>query len=145
METHVRIPGWEHFEHQADIGIRGFGWTMAEAFEQAARALSAVILAKPEAVLAAVTVPVMCEAVAPALLLVDWLNALLTEMSARRMVFGHFRVHVEGSRLKGEARGEEIDLARHEPVVEVKAASYLAASVCRNEQGVWVAQCVVDV
>jgi len=27
---------WEHFEHGADIGVRGFGPTLAAAFEQAA-------------------------------------------------------------------------------------------------------------
>ena len=32
--------GWEHFPHDADIGIRGFGATPAEAFEQAAVALT---------------------------------------------------------------------------------------------------------
>ena len=36
-------PHWEHFEHQADMGIRGFGNKPAEAFEQAALAMSAII------------------------------------------------------------------------------------------------------
>jgi len=27
---------WEHYEHGADLGVRGFGATKAEAFEQAA-------------------------------------------------------------------------------------------------------------
>ncbi len=27
---------WEHLPHEADMGIRGFGATKAEAFEQAA-------------------------------------------------------------------------------------------------------------
>ena len=34
---------WEHFPHGADIGVRGIGATRSEAFEQAARALTAVI------------------------------------------------------------------------------------------------------
>ncbi len=34
---------WEHFEHGADIGVRGIGPTPASAFEQAALALTAVI------------------------------------------------------------------------------------------------------
>ena len=36
---------WEHFPHEADIGIRGFGATPAEAFEQAALAMSAAATA----------------------------------------------------------------------------------------------------
>ena len=34
------MTGWEHLEHGADIGVRGFG-ASAESFEQAALALSA--------------------------------------------------------------------------------------------------------
>jgi len=36
--------GWEHFPHEADIGVRGIGATREAAFEQAALALSAVIV-----------------------------------------------------------------------------------------------------
>ena len=35
--------GWEHFPHDADVGVRGWGATAAEAFEQAALALTAVV------------------------------------------------------------------------------------------------------
>ena len=38
------VPSFEHFEHQADMGIRGFGHTRAEAFVQAALALTAVVV-----------------------------------------------------------------------------------------------------
>ena len=36
-------PSWELFPHSADIGIRGFGRTLPEAFEQAALALTGVV------------------------------------------------------------------------------------------------------
>ena len=40
----IRKPAfWEHFEHEADMGIRGVGQTKEQAFEQAAMALTAVI------------------------------------------------------------------------------------------------------
>ena len=35
--------GWEHFPHEADVGVRGFGATPAVAFEQGALALTAVV------------------------------------------------------------------------------------------------------
>src|SRR5438552_18976922 len=35
--------GWELFSHDADVGIRGFGSTVAEAFEGAALAVTAAI------------------------------------------------------------------------------------------------------
>jgi len=34
---------WEHFAHDADIGIRGWGTTPAEAFAAAALAMTAVV------------------------------------------------------------------------------------------------------
>ena len=34
---------WEHFPHGADVGIRGIGSSIAQAFEQAALAMSAVV------------------------------------------------------------------------------------------------------
>ncbi|HKJ23114.1 MAG TPA: archease, partial [Gammaproteobacteria bacterium] len=36
-------PGWEHFPHDADVGIRGTGDTPEEAFAQAAVAMTAVV------------------------------------------------------------------------------------------------------
>lgn len=137
-------PGWEHFEHQADIGIRGKGRTPGEAFEQAATALIAVIT-PPARVAPRDAVGIECEAPDLEMLLADWLNAILREMSARRMVFSRFGVRIEGCRLEAMAWGEPLDVARHEPAVEVKGASYHELRVSREPDGGWIAQCVVDV
>jgi tRNA nucleotidyltransferase (CCA-adding enzyme) len=133
---------WEHFAHGSDIGVRGIGPTKEAAFEQVA--LTGV-LTDPESVRAEVGVAIACEAPADYLLLVDWLNALVYEMSTRRMLFGAFVVALEGSRLTATAWGEGVDRARHEPAVEVKGATYTALRVDRLDDGRWLAQCVVDV
>jgi SHS2 domain-containing protein len=39
----IMIAHWEHFPHEADIGVRGFGASKAQAFEQAALAMTAVM------------------------------------------------------------------------------------------------------
>ena len=135
---------WEHFSHQADIGVRGFGASLAEAFEQAAMALSAVMV-DPAAVEPQESVRIECDAPDDELLLVDWLNALIYETSARAMVFSAFEVRIAGERLHGQARGEILDAARHRPAVEVKGATYTELSVRRQPDGSWLAQCVVDV
>ena len=137
-------PGWEHFEHQADIGLRGVGRTPAEAFEQAALALTAVVT-EPERVRAAERVEIACEATDLDLLLVDWLSRVVCEMSARRMLFSRFEVRIDGARLAASAWGERIEPARHEPAVEVKGVSYLELRVTADAAGVWTAQCVADV
>jgi RNA-splicing ligase RtcB len=37
------VPSWEHFAHDADISVRGWGATAADAFGQAAFAVTAVV------------------------------------------------------------------------------------------------------
>lgn len=135
--------GWEHFEHEADIGVRGFGTSMAQAFEQSALALTAVICA-PDAVRPIRKVMIACAAPDAELLLADWLNAVIYEMAVRRMLFGRFDVRIEGVELRASAWGEAIEPARHRPAVEVKGATYTMLHVgCQD--GVWVAQTVLDV
>jgi SHS2 domain-containing protein len=135
---------WAHFHHEADVGVRGGGPTPAAAFEQAALAMTAVI-ADPGEVRCLDRVEVACEAPDLELLLVDWLNALVYEMATRRMLFGCFQVTLEGTRLRGAAWGEVVDLDRHAPAVEVKGATYTALEVREDAPGQWRAQCVIDV
>jgi tRNA nucleotidyltransferase (CCA-adding enzyme) len=135
---------WEHFAHGADIGVRGIGASIGNAFEQAALALTAVCV-DPARVACTTSVDIRCEAPDVELLLVDWLNALIYEMATRGLVFGRFEVTLADRRLTARAWGEPLDRARHEPAVEMKGATYTALAVVRDEDGLWVAQCVVDV
>ena len=135
---------WEHFAHDADIGVRGIGPTREAAFEQGALALMHAI-GDPERIEPREVVEVACEAPDDALLFVDWLNALIFEVATRGMLFARFEVGIDGQRLAGKAWGEAIDPARHELAVEVKGATYTGLSVAPRPDGGWVAQCVVDV
>jgi tRNA nucleotidyltransferase (CCA-adding enzyme) len=135
---------WEHFEHEADMGVRGFGPTRAAAFEQAALAMMAVVT-DPAGVRPVEAIPVQCAAPDDELLLADWLNALIYEMSTRKMVLGRFAVTVTDHRLDATAWGEPVDVARHQPAVELKGATYTALAVRQTPGGEWSAQCVVDV
>ncbi len=165
---------WETFPHEADVGVRGYGDTLAEAFAGAATALTAAIC-DPDKVCAAGTTPakvgadeatalqggrakdallavaddetVRIECAAPdhELLLVDWLNALIYEMATRHLLFARFEVDIEGGRLTAFARGEPVDAARHQPAAEVKGATFCELAVRKLADGRWLAQCVVDV
>ncbi len=134
---------WRLFPHDADIGVQGYGPTPATAFEQAAKALMAAVTEAP--VEARTEVAVHCEAPDLELLFVEWLNAVIYEMSARRMLFGRFQVHINGSRLNGRLWGEAIDVARHAPACEPKGATYTALRVAQESDRTWSAACVVDV
>jgi len=135
---------WEHFEHGADIGVRGRGATKAGAFEQAALALTAVI-ADPASVEPLDSVEIACEADDDEQLLVGWLDALLYEMAVRHMLFSRFRVAIDGLRLRATAVGEALSVARHRPAVEVKGATFTTLRVGQEADGSWTAQTVVDV
>lgn len=134
---------WEHFPHDADIGVRGIGATKAEAFEQAALALTAVVT-DPCGVEPRERVDLQCRASDDELLLADWLNELVYEMAVRGLLFCRFSVQLHERELRASAWGERMDVRRHRPAVEVKGATYTALRVAQQD-GEWVAQTVVDV
>jgi SHS2 domain-containing protein len=138
------VAGWELFAHGADVGVRGVGPSREAAFEQGAQALMEAMGAG-EGVAPAQRVTIVCEAPDVEVLFVDWLNALIFEMATRAMLFARFRVAIADGRLRGEAWGEALDPARHEVALEAKGATFTALKVARQGDGMWVAQCVVDV
>jgi tRNA nucleotidyltransferase (CCA-adding enzyme) len=137
-------PKWEHFAHDADIGIRGTGPSMEQSFEQAALAMTAVIT-DPAKIRLEQKVNITCEAPDEEMLLVGWLNSLLYEMATRHMLFGRLEVFINKNRLSALAWGEKVDILRHAPTIEVKGATYTSLIVKEDEHRQWTAQCVVDV
>lgn len=135
---------WEHYEHEADIGIRGYGDSVNDAFVAIAMGLTAVVT-DPDRVRDSVPVTIECTAPDIELLLVDWLNALVYEMSTRRFLFSRFEVSIDSGQLHATAWGEPVEPARHLPAVEVKGATYTTLRVSQADDGQWCVQCVVDV
>ena len=135
--------GWETFPHGSDVGVRGYGATQAQAFVQAAHALTSIIT-DPALVRPLAAVKVSCAAPDPEVLFLDWLNALISAMAVEGMLFSRFEAEIAGGRLEGAAFGEPIDPARHRPAVEIKGATFTELEVA-EEAGRWRAQCVVDV
>ena len=118
--------------------------TRAGLFEAMGEALTAIVT-DPSGVRATDAVHIRCSAPDNAVLLVDWLNALIYEMATRGMVFSSWRVELDGCDLEARVEGEEVARERHKPVVEVKGATYTALSVEKDADGQWRGQCVVDV
>jgi SHS2 domain-containing protein len=151
---------WEHFAHQADIGIKASAKSLDKTFEQAAIALTAIIT-EPEKVEAKEPVQIECSAENEELLLVNWLSAVIYEMDVRKMLFSRFEVRIDpapsGNSILNARRcgvdnlnlsatiwGEKINPEKHSPAVEPKAVTYNQLSV-KNEKGKWIVQCVIDV
>ncbi len=135
---------WEHFAHDAGLGVRGIGATIEESFEQATMAMTAAIT-DPKEVVSLEQVEIECEAPDNELLLVEWLNALAYQMATKRMLFSRFDVKINGNQLQAKVWGEGADRDRHKPAVEVKSATHWNLRVRQDETGTWLAQCVVAV
>ena len=140
---------YEIFEHTADFGIRVRAETPDALFTDAARGLFSMMVANLEEVRPVEEVSIQLEADDVEALLHDWLDELLYVFSTQRLALAEFRVHLEGepplyTRLTGIARGEPIDLRRHDIDAEVKAITWHALKVEQNAQG-WLAEVIVDV
>ena len=135
---------WEHFDHGADIGVRGFGSTPVEAFEQAAMALTAVVT-DPGSVRLRQVRRLQCRGPDLESLFYEWLNAVIYEMSIGHILFGRFDVTINEDQLTAALTGETVVPERHQPAVEIKGATYTELRVARESGGRWYAQCVVDV
>lgn len=135
---------WEHFSHEADMGIRGHGGTLEEAFRQAAMAMTAVIC-DIKKVKPLIPVEIQCEAPDYELLFVDWLNALVYHMAVENMLFSRFDIRTGKTTLQATAWGETVEISRHQPVVEVKGVTYTELVVRQKSNDHWIAQCVIDV
>ncbi len=135
---------WEHFPHPADIGVRGAGPTLEDAFHQAAVALTAAIT-DPDAVEPQTPVTITVNAGNVEDLLYEWLNAIVFEMATLDMLFSRFDVEIDGGQLTATAWGEPVSVERHRPAVEVKGATYTGLRVVENANGEWVAECIIDV
>lgn len=146
LQTHVQgvlVKDFETFEHKADMGIRGYGQTVEEAFENGAKALFSIMV-DVGSVEGKERRDIHCSADDLETLFVEWLNVLLSVADSEGLVFSGFDVKIDGGSLTGWALGEGLKYEKHKPVVEVKAATYHMLRVEKTKDG-YVAQCVVDV
>ena len=135
---------WQHFQHVADIGIRGFGINPEEAFIQAAVAMTAVIT-EPRLVDTNTCINVECEGADLEYLFVKWINLLVYEMATRNMLFSQFEINIMENKLTAKVCGEQVDRAKHQPAVEIKGATLTELKVMQQPNGIWLAQCIIDV
>jgi SHS2 domain-containing protein len=140
----VSPAGYEHFEVEADVGVRGWGPSRAAAFEQVALGVFALIV-PPDEVEAGDIREVRAQGETPEALLVNWINECLYVHEIEGFVVCRVEVPVlEGERLHAVLHGEQLDPARHRLGTVVKAAALhgvrVSASGDRHE-----ARLVVDV
>ena len=135
---------YETFDHTADLGLRVRAADLPTLLAEAARGLTAMIVADLNTVRPDKKVSFRVEGDAPDYLLFDWLNELLFAFESERMLYSRFEVRVDAGGLWADAWGEPLDLARHPLEHEVKAITYHRLVVEEQADG-WFAEVIVDI
>jgi len=124
--------GHDYFEVEADVGVRAWGPTRAEAFARAALGVLALVIA-PEGVEARETREVRAQGETPETLLVSFINECLYVHEIEGFAVRRVDVDTLTERLvHGVLHGESIDLTRHSAGTVVKAATLHGVSVTEN-------------
>jgi len=134
---------YEFVDHTGDIGVRVFGQTLPELFQQAAEALT-FIIADPETIRIKEIRKILLEAKTDEELLITWLNELVYLFDTEGLLFKSFEVlSVHDHHFEALAQGERYVQDRHPIKTAVKAATYHQLKI-ENHQGVWTAQVIFD-
>ncbi len=134
---------YRQIDHTADVGLRIFGATRSQLFENAAEGLFDILTdlskVRSSRAFALAVTSTDCEG-----LLVDWLSELNYLFLTQRLLFREFDVQeLTEERLTATAFGEEFDADRHEIYTEVKAVTYHALYIRRFDSG-YEAQVIFD-
>ncbi|RLF28277.1 MAG: archease [Thermoplasmata archaeon] len=125
---------YEIIEHTADVGIKAYGETLSEAFENAAKGMFDIITDSSE-VESIGQYDIELDAEDLEQLLVDWLSELLFLNTSQNLVFGFFKVTVDDKRnhLSAHVFGEKYNTSKHRIGAEIKAVTYHMLKV-RNKK-----------
>ncbi|EHP69398.1 hypothetical protein MetMK1DRAFT_00021540 [Metallosphaera yellowstonensis MK1] len=125
---------FEFFDHTADVGIRAWGKTLEEAFENSALAVFEV-MTDTSKVERRERREVTVEGYDLKNLLYRWIESLLFYYDTELLLFSAFKVTIEGLSLRGEALGEKFDPERHERRTVVKAMTYHEMEITKRDGG----------
>ena len=116
---------YEIIEHTADIGIKAFGKTINESFENASKAMFDIITdnSKIEDI-GEYKIKIISTDLDQ--LLVDWLSELLFLNSANDLIFGTFKIKIntKNNSINADIYGEKFNKLKHKIGVEIKAVTY---------------------
>jgi SHS2 domain-containing protein len=135
---------FEILDHTADTGFRAWGETLAELFENSAKAMMS-IAAETSAVEAREKKRIEVAGEDYESLLVNWLSEILYLFDTNAFAPNDFRVdEITPSRLKARLQGEPRDPARHPWLLIIKAVTYYELRV-EQRNGRWESQVFLDI
>jgi SHS2 domain-containing protein len=126
---------YEQFPHTADIGVRVYGTSLGELFENAAFAMFD-ILADLENLSGDTVEKFALEAPTAEELLITWLDELLYNFYTKQLIFFRFRIdELAGTRLTATAFGRPVGANRNRLKTEIKAATYHDLKIVKTAEG----------
>lgn len=130
----------------ADVAFEARGKNANELFESAAEAVTATMVKEIGSVKHKIIKKINLQSSSIEQLLHDFLEELVFLKDAERLLFSKYEVKVdEGkSELAAAVYGDELDMRKHELLVDVKAVTWHAFEVKKTSAG-WRAQVVLDV
>jgi SHS2 domain-containing protein len=129
--------------HTADLGLRIWGESREELFENAGAALTAVLTDRRR-LRRQKTAEILLEALDLEALLVAWLNHLLYLYDVDAFLGREFQIlQLSAQHLRAKARGDYFDPSRHVARTLVKAATYHHLEIV-NFNGGWQATVILD-
>jgi len=144
---------YEQIEHLSDIGLKIYGNSLEELFENAAEGMFSIMcdinkvgIVEEKGITIDEDGSISFEE-----LLIIWLENLLYEFEVYNMLFSKFKIskfRINGNRsiIKAKIFGEKIDFGRHEIIVAIKAPTYHMLEVKRdNKTNSWMARVIFDV
>jgi SHS2 domain-containing protein len=115
---------FELIEHTADMGLKAYGKTLAEAFANAAYGMFSII-AELDNVKEKEKRLVEINGDDDESLLFEWLNSLLYYFDVELLIFKRFDIVEFGEgKLKADCYGEKYDSKRHHLKTGIKSATY---------------------
>jgi len=115
---------FEPIDHPSDIGIRVYGNSLIEIFQNAASGMFS-LMTDPGKVQPREKVKIEVAGEDYESLLINWLNELIYLEDTRKILFCDFKIQkLSPSRLEALAAGEKIDLKRHQIFRPIKAATF---------------------
>jgi SHS2 domain-containing protein len=136
--------GYDFFEHTGDIGISVYGKTHRDLFQNAFRALFA-ILTKPEQIKPSQKKMISVKNEGWERLLVSWLSEYLYLFETGHWLFRTCEIQsLDENRVQAVGWGEKFDPERHEINTEIKAVTYHQLSI-QKKNDLWETKIILDI
>jgi SHS2 domain-containing protein len=140
-------PGFELFDHTADIGVHAYGNSVSDIFEQGARSMYSILFHNqiPEVELKG-EFEIKLQSSDLEQLLVDWLDELLFIYSTENILINDFKIDIDLDKFTLDARikGEELTDEQLKETIEIKAVTYHMLEIKKTDDS-WTATIIFDI